>query len=769
MILSKEILRGFFKTASAKVLVFCLITLPALTILAQDGQTVKSIAVQYVGAKTVSEERILSRMSTKVGQTLSIAQIDEDVKNLYASGEVDNVRVLSEKAAGGIALIVVVQSRALYGGVEFEGNTTFSDQKLAKSVELSLNKAIDESAILKGRQEIQAMYRKKGYPETTVGYRISAPNSEGYSSVVFMIDEGSQGVLRGISFVGNTAIDSDRLKEVMKQKEKGVKNLIGGGGRTDAESLSADVRAIEDLYRDEGYLNARVTNVTKVPVDAKYNDVVITIEEGQLYTVSGIAISGVSALSQHEDILPYLKTAAGQPFSGSGLRDDIKLINDQYGTEGYIDTRVVPRLDDAGPNQVKVSLNVNEGRPYKIGLIHIEGNDKTKPHVIRRELPFVPGDPLDINTVDVAERRLQNMNYFEVVEITPMDTSYVDEKDLVIRVKEKSTGSFNFGAGFSSIDSVTGFIEVTQSNFDLFDPPRFMGGGQRFRLSARGGEERKDVSISLTEPYFMGHRVAMTTEGYYRDLQFLSNQYDQTTYGAAVSLRKGFGQHVYGSVELRHDVIDIDAAPTASPIFAAEDGKHTIGTLGLNLTLDTRDDFFLPRSGHKVSVGYEYKGLWGNVDDSIGTISASKHFTLPRDIILNANARYRHSANGDHLFTRHFLGGPNNIRSFAYRDVGPKDPVTLDAVGGRRAWNGTIEATVPVVEKVRFATFYDVGEVFDGPAGSVGGGLNSGWGVGARLFLLGPAPIRLDYAFPIKADQFNDGNGRFSFTIGTQF
>ncbi len=769
MTLNKTLHRGLKVAVPIKLLVLgFLCALTIFPVMAQDGKVVKSIDVRYVGAKTVAEDRILSRMSTKVGSTLSVAQVDEDVKSLYESGEVDNVRVLSEPSDGGVALIVVVQSRALYGGVEFEGNSVIDDSKLAKSLELSVNKAIDESAIRKARQTIQDQYRKKGYPEATVGYRIGTPNSQGYSAVVFVIDEGTQGVLRKVSFVGNNSLPGAKLREVMTQKEKGLDTLIKGGGRTDSESLAQDVRAIEDLYRDSGYLNARVSNVAKVPVDDKYNDVVFTIEEGPVYNVAGINVDGVSSISMEKDVLPYLKTGAGKQFSGAGLRDDIKLINDQYGSRGFVDANVVPRLDEAGPGQVAVRLNVSEGRCYKIGQIHIEGNHKTKDHVIRRELPLLPGEPLDSTTIDVTERRLQNMNYFETVDVSPVDTSYIDEKDLVIRVTEKPTGSFNIGAGFSSIDSVTGFIEVTQSNFDLFDWPNFVGGGQRFRLSLRGGDERRDASISITEPYFLGQRLALSVEGFYRNLLFLSDDFDQTTYGGSIGLRRALGEHTYGSLEYKYEVIDIDAAATASPFFLADDGKHVKSSIEANIVYDDRDNLFIPRVGQRLSAGYEFAGLGGTVDDGIATVQGSKHYTLPGDLILNANARYRYSANGDYFFTRHYLGGANNLRGFEYRDVGPKD-ATGEAVGGNQAWDVTVEATYPIVEKVRVAAFYDVGEVSDGPTGSVGGGVNSDWGLGLRLFLMGNAPIRLDYAIPVQSDVFNDNGGQFNFTIGTQF
>tara|TARA_R110000850_G_scaffold179513_8_gene305249 strand:- start:1314 stop:3626 length:2313 start_codon:yes stop_codon:yes gene_type:complete len=736
---------------------------------AQEGKKVSSVDVQYVGHQTVSKDRILSRTSTRVGDKLSLAQVDEDVKSLYESGDVENVRVLADDAGGGVALIFVVQTRAVYGGVQFTGNTVLDDGKLKKKVDLKVNSPIDEEALKTGRQDIQEMYRKKGFSEATVTYRIGAPTAEGYSVVVYNINEGSQGALRKVEFVGNVAFPASRLKDQMTQKEKGLKSLFGDGGATDAETLAQDVRAIEDFYRDNGYLNAKVVNVSRVRVDAKYVDVILTIDEGQTYLVESLAINGVTVLSMPDDILPYLRTKAGDTFAGNNLKGDIQLISDQYGRLGYADARVVPRLDDAGNGSVKVVLDITEGRAYRIGQIHIEGNDKTQDRVIRRELPLEPGQPFDTTKTAVTQRRLENMNYFAAVELTPVDTSYLDEKDLLIRVVEKPTGSINFGAGFSSIDSLTGFVEVTQTNFDLFDWPDFTGAGQRFRFSARVGAERQDFSVAITEPWFLGHRIALTGELYYKDLLFLSDRYDQRNVGGAISLRKSLGEFTYGTVEYRGENIRIVPEFPSTPAFLAETGEFFKSSVLFTAVRDTRDNVFLPRDGHKISGGFEFAGLGGDVEDSLFNIKGSQYFNLPYDAILSFVGSYKFSANGDHIFTRNFLGGANNLRGFDYRDVGPRDPVSGETLGGNQAWYGTAEITVPVVEKIRAAAFYDVGEVTDGPAGSVGGGLNSDWGLGVRMFILGSAPVRLDYAFPLQTDAFNDGGGRFQFTMGAQF
>ncbi|MDA7672891.1 outer membrane protein assembly factor BamA [Verrucomicrobiales bacterium] len=754
----------FFRGLSSAIAALVLL---AASTSAQEGKTVKSIDVQYVGAQAVSADQIKARMSTRVGSTLSAAKIDDDVKNLYSSGLVENVRMLSKPVGGGIGLIVVVQTRALYGGVAFEGNTLFSNDKLEKKIDLKVNSPIDEATVQEGRTAIQEMYRKKGFPEATISYQVSAPNADGYSIVTFKINEGGRGILRSVEFVGNTVFSGSELRKAMEQKAKGFLPF-GKKGRTDADSLQGDVSRIERLYLDEGYLNARVVNVSKVQVDTDSVDVIMTIDEGQAYTVAGVSILGIDSLSLGSDIQPYLTMTAGNVFSGSDLESDVKLIEDQYGMRGYVEARVSRQFQDAGPGQVNIVLQVFEGKAYRVGQIDIEGNNKTKDIVIRREIALLPGENFDTVALDATRARLQNMNYFSDVEVIPLDTSYLDEKDLLIRVTEKPTGTINFGAGFSSIDDLVGFVEVTQTNFDIGNWPSLTGGGQRFRMSLRAGTKRRDFQMSLTEPWFMGKRLALTGEVFYRDLLFLSDQYDQTQYGGDINFRKSLGEFTYGVVGYRPEMYEIDVEPGASELFQNEAGDFFKSTIGVDLVYDTRDNLFMPREGHRASFGVDYAGLGGDVDDLAYSLSVAKHVELPFDIILNGSAKYQKS-DGDNIFTRQFLGGANNLRGFDFRDVGPKDPDSLEGVGGDEAWNATLEATFPLVTKIRGAVFYDVGEVSGGPDGTIGGGVNSDYGIGLRLFLLGAAPVRLDYGIPLESDAYNDGSGRFNFTIGAQF
>lgn len=327
---------------------FCILIISNLGFLAkaEDGATIKAIEVQYVGSKLVAEQQILAAMSTKVGDSLNVFKIDDDIKSLHKNGNIRNARILSNQQSGGVKLIVVVECSPIYNGATFQGNTVFSDRKLQRTINLPMNRAIQEDSIHATRQEIISMYQRRGYPDTLVECHIGKPDSRGFSTLAFVIEEKASGILRNVSFKGNTAITANQLKEVMSQKEKSLQNIVGSRGRTDAMSIAEDVRSIEAFYRSKGYFKAKVVSVAKMPVDLRYDDLVFTIKEGEVYTISSIRVNGVDALSANKDIMPYLKTQAGKPFSAKDLESDIKMITDQYRSRGYIDARVTPQLKE---------------------------------------------------------------------------------------------------------------------------------------------------------------------------------------------------------------------------------------------------------------------------------------------------------------------------------------------------------------------------------------------------------------------------------------
>ena len=275
---------------------------------------------------------------------------------------------------------------------------------------------------------------------------------------------------------------------------------------------------------------------------------------------------------------------------------------------------MLPELTSAGENALNINYSVYEGVASTVGEIRIIGNEKTQDRVIRRELAILPGEPFNTSLLEASAARLRQLPNFARVEITPIDSAENGYKDINISVTEKPTGTVNFGAGFSSIDNLVGFVDVIQTNFDVKGWPKFTGAGQKFRLSLKYGTERRDFAMDLTEPWLFDKKLALSTGVYYRDIYYNSDLYDERHAGGEVSLRKPLGEHSFGKIGYRLDFAKIHGIDSdASEEIMDEEGDFTDSMVFIEGTIDTRDSFTQPREGYKLSAGAEFSGLGGDV------------------------------------------------------------------------------------------------------------------------------------------------------------
>jgi outer membrane protein insertion porin family len=641
------------------------------------------------------------------------------------------------------------------------------------------------------------LYQKKGFSDVLVTYETAPSSRDGFTAVTFKVEEGGRGYIGDIRFEGNEAISARKLSSKLKSKEKTFWRLWGKAGKLDNQQVLEDVRAIEQAYQDAGYVYVKVGYRREI-VDDKRVALVFEIQEGGKYDVAEVALEGVT-IFQTEELTPAIRTEAGFAYSGSDVRGDEKMIRDYYGSRGYADARVETRLSDAGPGKLKVTYSVYEGSKSFIRKVNIGGNMKTQDEVIRRELPFAPGDELNTVQLETAETRLQNLNYFEgpgepnPLTVRPVSTEVEGFKDVEINVTEKPTGSVNFGAGFSSIDSIVGFIDVTQTNFDITDWKDFRGAGQRFNMNIRYGLRRQDFNLSITEPWFLGQKLAFTTEVFYRNMNYFSDRFEQTNAGGALGLRKPIGEHAYieATYTLQNIDLDVDDDEDPTELLKREDGEFIQSKIDLTLVHDTRDSVFITRRGHKLEAGVMASGLGGDVEVWGASFAGQQFFSLPGDTILSFEGAARYvegwgssGINGRDvpIFERLFLGGANNLRGYDYREAGPKDS-RGEPVGGNVSLYGTVEYSFPIVEKVRGAVFWDVGMVSTdveaasgrNAAGNKNGGpiigdgeVYSNIGIGVRMFLP-VGPIRLDLGLPLVKDEHTGDSPRFQFNMGYKF
>jgi outer membrane protein insertion porin family len=466
----------------------------------------------------------------------------------------------------------------------------------------------------------------------------------------------------------------------------------------------------------------------------------------------------------------------GGIYSPKQIRDDSKKIADAYGSGGFVDLQVMPTGVPAGEGRIDVHYQIQEGGPSFVQRINIVGNTRTKDKVIRREVLVAPGDILNSVRVETTKKRLDNLGYFEKVETYPEDTGVAGRKDLTIQVQEKRTGSLNFGAGFSTIDQLVGFIEMSQGNFDLLNWPNFTGAGQKFRFRIQYGNTRKDVVLSLNEPYFLDRRVSLGGEIFYREADYLSSIYTQRDYGASIETRKAIATYTSVSLQYRIERIELfNIAPGASSQILLEQGQSTKSQVTAGVINDTRDNPFLTRVGHRIQfTPYVAGGFLGGSEQILGfSLDARQYFHLWKDsILLFSGTMASVDTWGDgtrvRIYDRLFLGGSNDLRGFNFRDVSPRD-INGEPLGGQSLAAFTIEYTVPIIEKARFAVFYDTGFVNAAPWDFSTNHVVSDAGIGLRLDLpIGP--LRIDYGIPIQKNGFKDsGSGKFNFNVGYQF
>jgi len=764
---------------------------------AENGPIVRDIDIQYIGPKTVSKAVILSNMRTTVGQPYSANSVEEDVRNLYATGFFTNLAIKDEPLGDGVKVNVVVEPKPLVKEIVITGASKIKESRVKKEIKSKIGSTLSEQQVSADADKIKDLYLGKGYSQVQVSYKIDTNEDFGRSVVTFIINEGDRDFVTEVDFVGNQNLTTKELRKIMKTRKKNLFSFINKSGLFKEDDFRQDLENLRDYYYSKGYIDMAVKDVKFTYPQKGLMTVTITVFEGIQYTVGKIDFTGNTIFTKDE-LRTYRgykvvrmdegKVYAPQPYTPENkepnedlptLNNDIKRIRDIYGTRGYIEAEVTPvRTPNVNSGKIDILYQIVENSQSYVEQIIIQGNNRTKDKVIRRELAVHPGEIYDSVKADQSKKRLENLGYFEKVDISPQDTNVPNRKNMVVTVEEKRTGSITFGAGFSSVDSLLGFVEISQGNFDIFNFPYFTGGGEKFRIRLQYGLERQDVEVEFKEPWFLEQQLSLGYNLFYHNASYLSTYYNQRNYGASVSLSRAFGPFWSGSVGYTLQEFDIyDLASNASPQLIAEQGYRSESSISMGMTYDNRDNVLLTRRGVQATFNAELAGgpLWGQTNIYKLQASVKRYFPLPYDLIFLAAgstgvADWYGNSTEVPLFDRFFLGGANTVRGFGNYDIGPIDDNTQPLGGDTMAYSN-LELTFPIIDRVRGAVWNDMGFLDARPFYYTDAWqeLNIAAGVGLRLNLpIGP--LRLDYGVPYKDQGWNAGHpGHFSFDVGYQF
>ncbi|HZN56578.1 MAG TPA: outer membrane protein assembly factor BamA [Planctomycetota bacterium] len=766
---------------------------------AQEAPPRKTILqIRIRGLQRESEAKILESLRIRVGETYDHQKVSLETGTLYGTKKFR--RVLDPEvieSENGVTITFTVEERPIIQAVEFQGRRALKEGKLRGDIESKSGGLFSEASLQRDRELVLEKYLEAGYLFATV--RTEIRESPQAVRVIFVIEEGTRVRIREVNFTGNKAITSGTLLSIMNTREKDMLFGLLRPGYYDPEALEDDLINIRNYYGRFGFFDAQI-EMQDLSLDAAKEKMTITIRvlEGPQYTFQGYRLSKNQVFTD-DTLLGLTRAIPGQPFSADEVQRDQQEIKNYYGDRAYIFAKVAakPEVSMEGHN-VWMRLDVEEGNEIYIEQIKIQGNEKTQDRVIRRELEFYPGERVDRSKLAKSRSNLSRLQIFKTIDYTYENGSSPSDKTVVVKVEEEQTGRLIVGFGVTSGFGVIGNFSILKRNFDITDLPEsfslaeiqesFTGAGQTLNIQAQPGTQRSLYRFSLTEPYIFDTRNALTLSA--AKLTILRPDYDEdrATFAPRLSHAFDFDRDFVFSLGSRLEEVQISRIRSDAPAdaFLAE-GFTTIIAASVGVQHDKRLFEYLEGyfDGTLNAIDYEYGGgfLGGELDFHKAEISNEYYWTLYThgagstsmhhviSLTNRAGIIEPHDSNDSiPIFERFFLGGPNTVRGFQFRGLGPHDG--HDPIGGTGMLYGNLEYSFPLFLKIlRGVVFLDYGNLSRTPEEFSLGDMRYALGGGVRVnfpFLGSPLPIGLYLGFPLKQED-EDRTRLFLFTIGTPF
>ena len=785
---------------------------------------VRSIRIKTDGT-AVSEQFVLGFVALRQGQPFSKDAVASTVRSLYATGRFNQAMVepVLDPKTGEVDIVVTVEPRPILKGIEYVGG----DGIVGKAgwfggvevEDLKIGEPLDMAQLRRSEVKLQNELRKKR-PFARVTSQLR--DTTGGKVVAVIVDEGIELKVDNFRFEGATSFDRYDLWSAADLKTSEYRwykwSWLIGGGRLDPEQYRADCKKLREYYRSKGYLDVevedadpeKVCEVKDVKGASGWVDVVFKIKEGRKYTLGAIAFEGnrlgatdplysteslqkvVAEPSLRRGAHPaeFDKIASGEAFAVPAIEAAADKLREYYGQMGYINSSVqVVRKPNLATGAIDVKFQIEEGQRHTVRAVEIQGNTKTRSTVIARELALGPGEVFDLARTRVSEARLRNTQFFEEVRVTPVPTPIPGQSDLRVTVKEGPTGQVSFGAGYSTVEGLVGFVEYAESNFDFANSEGwYRGDGQKFRVRISVGSLTNSFEHSFEEPALWERDLAVGYSIERRYAGYASANYSVLSEGVSLYARRRVFSNIEGRIgyNLRRMSVDnVTADAPADVVTEGAAGARVISSVSASLTYDTRDEYNFPTKGSRISLTEELagNGLGGDVKYLKSELRTGRWFLVSPTAEQTVGVIGRVgllTGSGGYLpfYERFYLGGAYDMRGFGYNDVGAYD--TYDTSHGNQPMGGmtygfvSAEYTIKAADNLRFAAFYDYGIVNRSETDFSVAEANSDYGLGMRI-LLGGAVMRLDFGFPLQTTKapggadINAGGMKFNFSFGTVF
>jgi outer membrane protein insertion porin family len=779
-----------------------LLGLVALLLLASPAALAADVLVKDVrveGNRRTDPAAIKAAAGTKPGKKLDPEQVDADVRSIMKLPAISDVVVELEGNSAGPIVVFKVTERPLVHEVKTVGNEVVGKDDLKDLFQLKAGAIYDPAKAQKDVQALQKKYVEKGYFLAEITPK-ATPTADNQVDVTYEVNEHAKIEIKELRLVGNDHVPKDDITPYMQNKEGSLIPFVSGGTfREDA--LEADVQAVQGVYLERGYVEVKVSRPSvQLSADRRYLFVTINVIEGPQYDLGQLTLSG-ELLGRKAEAQKLVKLQTGERFVRSKVAATLLAIQDLYKDQGYAYTNVEPRTaPHPETKRVDIDFEVQPGNLVHIGRIEVVGNAKTRDKVIRREMRVYEGELFNGTGLKNSKQRIMALGYFETAEIAQTKRGS-DRMDLTVTVKERPTGTFQVGVGYSSYEALVVNGQISQQNF--------LGWGQSLTLNLQWSSIRQVGELSWDDPYFFDTRWTYTVDLYANETSYTT--FTRSAVGGSMTWGyelAGLGRwwqpakkledvRLYGTYTLER--VGVSTGGTVP--LARASGSGFTSAFRLSLTADKRDNRITPSNGWYASVSYETAPHFLSPKWAFGTrVNLFNRTTVDlrgyRSLGLGIVARGRLnmgwlqalSAKGVPLSELYFLGGINNVRGYRLNTIAPPGRVACSnsPYSGICRVNGegyqqlflNLEAEFPLVQKAGFrgVVFFDAGNVFGAGSyhdRSVPFSLYKSVGAGFRWFSpLGP--LRFEWAIPLDRRKDDLGNYMdqpldFQFTVGNFF
>ncbi len=755
----------FFSRANQLEAMFSAVTDLTRSIIGELFEKRIIAAISVTGNRRVESDAILRAITSGPGEIMDPEKLSKDLSLVYKMGYFDNVVVRKKELDQGVEIIFEVTEKPSVRNIKFSKNRVYKDDELFEVIDTSTGSILNVYKINADVEKIKRLYTEKNYHNCQVHYEIK-PLENNQADIVFFLDEGEKIEIESITFEGNTYFTDKKIKKAMETSEKGFWSFITTSGDLDRTELENDVIRIESLYKNNGFIDVKVSD-PRVEMREESISIGFKIEEGSQYKIGKVDITG-DILTSREDLLDKLQSQKTDFYNRELIRKDLLGLNDFYSNRGYANVEVSPLIQkDEAAKQVNITFKIVQGELVFFNRIIITGNTKTRDKVIRREMAVKEQGRYSMAGIQRSYRNLGVKDYFENIEITPVKTPVPNQRDLEVNVTEKATGNFSFGGGFSTADGPFGQVSLEERN--LF------GRGQNLKMLARISGETGLYDLGFTEPWIFDRPISAGINIYKLEKEF--EHYERNAIG--LTLRSAYRQlWDYTTIGIEYNVEDFEVESVETFFTNVTEGNFFTSSIKPYISYDSRNHYFLPTRGifSKFSVQYAGEFLGGDIDYT--RYIAESGFWIPLfwkfTGAFHVEGGYlddRTKGNIDLDWERFYLGGINSVRGFEKYDISTQDKNDPILRGGEKYIQFNLELIFPIQEDMGVAgvLFYDRGDVY---RISEDIDLTDQFSsIGFELRWNSPmGPIRLAYGIVVEGkDVMDTGDGQFDFSIGAFF